>query len=161
MFVARHPQSDLRLVCPGALDAPLESIRTATVRMGLEKRVHFPGFMPDSELAALFQLCRSVLFPSLYEGFGMPVLEAMAFGKVVLCSNVTSLPEIAGDAALFFDPRKPAEIVNAICQLESDSALAARLVERGYQRVRNFGDSTKMAQQYLQVFREAVGDFCM
>src|SRR4029077_7740460 len=150
-----------QLVCTGALNARLESLRIATARMGLEKRVHFPGFMPDSELAALFQSCRAVLFPSLYEGFGMPVLEAMAFGKVVLCSNVTSLPEIAGDAALFFDPRKPTEIVNAICRLESDSVLAARLIERGCQRVQDFSDSTKMAQQYLQVFREAVGDPCM
>ncbi len=158
MFIARHPQSDLQLVCTGALEAPLESLRTATARMGLEKRISFPGFLPDNALAALLQSCRALLFPSLYEGFGMPVLEAMAFGKPVLCSNVTSLPEITDDAALFFDPRKPAEIVNAISQIEEDSALVARLIARGYQRAQQFGDPNEMAQQYLQVFREVIGD---
>ena len=99
-----------------------------------------------------------MIFPSLYEGFGMPILEAMAFGKPVLCSNVTALPEIAGDAALFFDPRKPQEIAQAIAQVESNPELMAQLVQRGYQRVVAFEDPTEMARQYLRVFCEALAD---
>jgi hypothetical protein len=124
--------------------------------MGLQEWLRFPGYMPEDEFVALLQSCQAVIFPSLYEGFGMPVLEAMAFGKPVLCSNVTSLPEVAGEAALFFDPRKPTEIVRAIERIEADPALVARLTEHGRQRVAAFGDSSRMAQQYWQVFREAV-----
>ncbi|MEI8064089.1 MAG: glycosyltransferase, partial [Verrucomicrobiota bacterium] len=90
---------------------------------------------------------------SLFEGFGMPVLEAMAFDKPVLCSNVTSLPEVAGNAALLFDPRKPLEIAGAIEQLAGNPELAGMLVERGRKQLATFADANGMAQQYWQVFQ--------
>ena len=74
--------------------------------MGLAGHVMLIEFLPNEEFAALLRACRAMIFPSLYEGFGMPVLEAMEFDKPVLCSHLTSLPEIAGHAALLFDPRK-------------------------------------------------------
>jgi hypothetical protein len=158
MYLSRHRESDLKLVCTGAPDARMECLRDFAERMGLGRRIRFPGFLPDGEFAALLQSCRAVIFPSLYEGFGMPILEAMAFGKPVLCSHATSLPEVAGDAALFFDPRRPAEIVGVIERVESDSELVSRLIERGYQRLAGFGGPADMAEQYLQVFREVVSN---
>jgi len=156
LYRARHPHSELKLVCTGTPGEHLEHLRTASERMGLSEWVVFPGYVSDDEFAALLQSCHAVIFPSLYEGFGMPILEAMAFGKPVLCSNATSLPEVAGEAALFFDPRKPMEIVNAIERIESEAGLVAYLVQQGQQRLAAFGGPVEMAQQYLQVFREVL-----
>jgi len=156
IFRSRYPESDLRLVCTGAPGAQMESLREKAERMGLGNRVLFLGYVPDEEFAALMQTALAVIFPSLYEGFGMPVLEAMACGTPVLCSNVTSLPEVAGDAALFYDPRKPTEIADAIGRIVDDPALAEDLAKRGYQRVAAFSDPSEMARQYLRVFREAL-----
>jgi glycosyltransferase involved in cell wall biosynthesis len=93
-----------------------------------------------------------VIFPSLYEGFGMPVLEAMAAGKPVLCSNVTSLPEVAGDAAIYFDPTDPRQIAEAISALH-DADRVAHVVKRGLERATSFGDGRRMAADYLSLFR--------
>ncbi|MBI4639080.1 MAG: glycosyltransferase, partial [Candidatus Tectomicrobia bacterium] len=160
IYCARHPASNLKLVCTGAPDARMDFLRHAVSGMNLEESVVFPGYVPDEDFSGLLQSCQAVIFPSLYEGFGMPLLEAMTFGKPVLCSNITSLPEIAGDAALFFDPRNPQEIVSAIERIESDSDLAADLIRKGYERLNAFGDTTEMARQYLQVFHEALPVFC-
>jgi glycosyltransferase involved in cell wall biosynthesis len=159
MYRARNQDSDLGLVCTGTPNADMECLRDAVARMELEGAVSFPGYVSDEVFTALLQACRALIFPSLYEGFGIPVLEAMALGKPVLCSRVTSLPEVAGDAAVYFDPRKPAEIVRAIEHIESDAELAARLMHQGYERLATFGDASEMAQRYLQVFREVVHDF--
>jgi glycosyltransferase involved in cell wall biosynthesis len=157
MYRNRHPRSDLKLVCTGTPGANMDTLRDAATRAGLDGWVLFPGFLPDEEFAALLESSLALIFPSLYEGFGMPVLEAMALGKPVLCSNVTSLPEIAGDAAILFDPRKPADITHAIERLEDDPALAADLSGRGKQRAAAFGDPAEMAAQYLRVFSEVIG----
>jgi glycosyltransferase involved in cell wall biosynthesis/2-polyprenyl-3-methyl-5-hydroxy-6-metoxy-1,4-benzoquinol methylase len=154
MFRSRYPESDLRLVCTGAPDAEMERLREKAERMGLGDRVLFLGYVPDEDFAALMQSALAMIFPSLYEGFGMPVLEAMACGTPVLCSNVTSLPEVAGDAAIFFDPRKPSEIADAIGRIVVDPALAEDLARRGHQQVAAFDDPAEMARQYLRVFRE-------
>ncbi len=156
MYRARHPESDLKLVCTGGLNARREKLQEARERMGLAGHVMLIEFLPDEEFAVLLRACRAMIFPSLCEGFGMPVLEAMEFDKPVLCSHLTSLPEIAGDAALLFDPRKPTEIVRAIEQIETDSELAALLVQRGRRRLTAFGDAAEMARQYLQVLQDAL-----
>jgi glycosyltransferase involved in cell wall biosynthesis len=154
IFRSRHPDSDLQLVCTGMPDAYMDSVRSAAHAMDLSRSVVFPGYLTDDELAALYQACRALVFPSLYEGFGMPVLEAMAFDKPVLCSNVTSLPEIAGDAALLFDPHKPDEIADAIERIEGEPRLRATLVQRGRDRVARFGTGARLASSYLKIFRE-------
>ena len=159
MYRTRHKGSDLGLVCTGTPDAHMEYLRDAAERMELTEAVYFPGYVSDEVFIALLQACQALIFPSLYEGFGIPVLEAMAFGKPVLCSRVTSLPEVAGDAALYFDPRKPAEMVSAIEHIESDAELGLRLIHLGYERLKIFGGPAEMAQRYLQVFREVARDF--
>src|SRR5262249_36117751 len=156
MYRAQHPDSDLRLVCTGAPGARMDAVQDAAARMGLADWTAFTGFLSDEDFAALLQGCRALMFPSLYEGFGMPPLEAMAFGKPVLCSDVTSLPEVAGDAALYFDPRKPHAIAAAIARIETEPELVASLVARGRERVAAFADTGTMAAQYLDVFRAAL-----
>jgi hypothetical protein len=157
IYKHQHRGSELKLVCTGAPSASMETLVDAVVHMGLADTVIFPGYLPDGDYAALLQSCRALVFPSLYEGFGIPVLEAMAFNKPVLCSNLTSLPEVAGEAALYFDPRKPVEIADAIDHVTSDAKLCALLVKRGCQRLAAFGGLPEMAGAYLRVFEGVVG----
>jgi hypothetical protein len=156
IYRARHPESDLRLVCTGAPGARMDAVQEAAAHMALADWTTFTGFLSDEDFAALLHHCRALMFPSLYEGFGMPPLEAMALGKPVLCSDVTSLPEVAGDAALYFDARKPHAIAAAIHRLETEPELVASLVARGRERVAAFADTGTMAAQYLEVFRAAL-----
>ena len=102
----RQPDSPLKLVCTGAPNAHLRKLEAEARAVLPAGAVVFAGHMARQELDALVRACRGLIFPSLYEGFGMPVLEAMAHGKPVLCSNVTSLPEVAGEAAVYFDPHR-------------------------------------------------------
>jgi glycosyltransferase involved in cell wall biosynthesis len=155
MYHKKYPESSLQLICSGSPDQRMEILRDAARRMGLENRIRFPGFLSDDEFASLLTSCKALIFPSLYEGFGMPVLEAMAFGKPVLCSRVASLPEVAGDAALFFDPRKPTEVLGAIERIFPDQQLTSDLVSKGLRRVQGFGDGKEMAEEYWEVFRTA------
>ncbi|WP_280571300.1 glycosyltransferase family 1 protein, partial [Chromohalobacter sp. 296-RDG] len=98
----------------------------------------FMGDVDERALPSLYKGARGLLFPSLYEGFGLPVLEAMACGTPVLTSNVTSLPEVAGDAALLVDPARIEEIASGIEQLENDKQLRAELIAKGLERVKGF-----------------------
>jgi glycosyltransferase involved in cell wall biosynthesis len=107
-------------------------------RLGLESEVVFPGYVPQDDLPALLSGARLFVFPSLYEGFGLPVLEAMACGTPVVCSNVSSLPEVAGDAALLVDPLDVKGMAEAMNRLVQDEGLRTELVERGYRQVRQF-----------------------
>jgi glycosyltransferase involved in cell wall biosynthesis len=155
LYIAAHPESNLCVVCTGQPDKRMSQIQEAASRMDLADRIVFTGFVSDQELSALYVSCRAVIFPSLYEGFGLPLLEAMAFGKPVLCSSLTALPEVAGDAALFFDPRQPREIVSAIYRVMSDPLLVSDLVERGRKRLTELGGAAQMAKNYLRVFEAA------
>lgn len=159
MYFARHPMSDLKIVCPGASDDGRGvALKAAAARMGLGARVIFPGFLDEEALAGLLAAARALIFPSLFEGFGMPLLEAMAFGVPVLSADTTSLPEIAGDAALLFDPRRPHDIVRAIAAIEEDAALAERLAAAGRTRAAGFGDAATMAAAYLALFDEVIAE---
>lgn len=157
MFVARNPDSKLKLVCTGAPGPRQEYFRAASVQMGLGDRVLLPGYLSDAAFAALLRGSRALIFPSLYEGFGMPVVEAMHAGVPVLCSDVTSLPEIAADAALLFDPKLPLRIVEAMERADSDAALMRELVARGHRNAARFADRERMAAQYLEILRSAMG----
>lgn len=156
MYVSRHPDCKMDLVFTGALDDAQRDLQDKVRRMGLERHVHFLGYLPEDQLIALWRGCSLLVFPSLYEGFGIPVLEAMQFGKPVLCSNVTSLPEVAGDAALYFDPRKPDEIVQCLEKIIGNQELYADLVRRGYERLSHF-QSQDMVEKYLQCLEEVIG----
>jgi glycosyltransferase involved in cell wall biosynthesis/polysaccharide pyruvyl transferase WcaK-like protein/MoaA/NifB/PqqE/SkfB family radical SAM enzyme len=156
MFRSRHPESKLRLVCTGYPDDRMGALQEAARRMGMIGWVYFPGFLSEDEFAALLSSCRALIFPSLYEGFGMPVLEAMAFGKPVLCSEITSLPEVAGDAALYFDPKKPTEILSSIERIFLEPEPTTNMTHRGYERIATLGDAEQMTKEYLQVFYNVI-----
>jgi glycosyltransferase involved in cell wall biosynthesis len=149
--------ADVRLVCTGAPGARRDWLERVTRGMGLGGRVEFPGFLPREELRGLLVGARGLVFPSLYEGFGLPVVEAMAAGVPVACGNTTSLPEVAGDAALFFDPRIPDAMARAMVALAGDEDLRARLIESGRRRAAAFADPDRMAASYWALFAEALG----
>src|SRR5262249_15369474 len=104
----------------------------------LHKYVRFLGFLPEETLAVMYRLAGVFVFPSLYEGFGLPPLEAMASGTPVVMSNLSSLPEVAGDAALLVDPYEPAAIADGIHQVLTDEALRRSLRQKGLARARQF-----------------------
>ena len=147
----------LKLVCTGALGERQQWLQQASEAMDLSRSVLFPGYLSNAELLGLLTNCAGVIFPSLYEGFGLPVIEAMAIGVPVACSNVTSLPEVAQDAAIMFDPRIPEQIADAMISLVQDRELRARLVEAGTLRAAKLSDSRVMANEYWSVFQQAAG----
>src|SRR5439155_6539698 len=109
----RHDAA-LKLVCSGAPNAAMRSLQARADAILGPGTVVFPGYLSPEELQALLDQSAALIYPSLYEGFGMPVLEAMARGKPVLCSKVTSLPEVALDAATYFDPTDRNDIARGI-----------------------------------------------
>lgn len=147
--------ADIKLVCTGALCARQEWLMSAAYTMSLGDRVLFPGYLSNAEFAALMANCTGVVFPSLYEGFGLPVIEAMAAGVPVACSNTTSLPEVAADAAILFDPRVPTQIAEAIVSLVENEPLRVRLIQAGQQRAEEFLDAERMTREYWEVFQYA------
>jgi glycosyltransferase involved in cell wall biosynthesis len=100
--------------------------------------VTFTGFVPDSDLRVLYSSAAAYVCPSVYEGFGFTVLEAMSCGTPVLCSREASLPEVAGDAALYFDARSPEEIADALVRIVADSKLRSKLIVSGYTNAKRF-----------------------
>ncbi|MGA7671554.1 MAG: glycosyltransferase family 1 protein [Nitrolancea sp.] len=124
-------------------------------QLGLDNDVVFPGYLPDEDIPAMYGLADAFVFPSLYEGFGMPVLEAMACACPVITTKRGCSPEVAGDAAILVDPEDPNEIAMAVQRVLNDDALSMQLVERGLERVRQFSWE-KCARETLAVL-EAVG----
>lgn len=149
-------EANIKLVCTGAPGARQTWLKNAAATMNLGDRILFPGYLPNEDLAVLMANCRGMVFPSLYEGFGLPVIEAMAAGVPVACSNTTSLPEVAADASILFDPRIPTQIAEAMITLTRDEALRAQLIEAGRQRAVEFSDSHRMATEYWQLFQYAL-----
>ena len=135
----RMPQNhDTQLVIAGKvgwLGEPLQALIDAA---GARNRIHLVGFVPDATLYGLLASARAFVFPSLYEGFGMPVLEAMASGTAVVCANTSALPEVAGDAAVLFDPLSVESMCTALTRVDNDDALVAACVERGLERVQHY-----------------------
>jgi glycosyltransferase involved in cell wall biosynthesis len=129
---------DVQLLIIGDEISKYATLRRAVHRYKLHKHVRFFGFVPDQTLAALYRLANVFVFPSLYEGFGLPPLEAMASGTPVITSNVSSLPEVVGDAALMIDPCHSAAIADAMGRVLTDPALHADLRTRGLARAREF-----------------------
>jgi glycosyltransferase involved in cell wall biosynthesis len=148
---------DLRLVIIGDELSKYPPLRQAVHRHRLEKYVRFFGFQPYDTLAAFYRLARAFVFPSLYEGFGLPPLEAMACGTPVVTSDVSSLPEVAGGAALLVDPRDRLSIADGIHRAVTDETLRKDLITKGFARARQFSwaDSVKQIHQiYFQVLEQ-------
>lgn len=129
---------DVVLVLPGSPTEYEGELWALAVQLGVSERVRLPGWLSKDELEALYALSDLFVLPSLIEGFGLPVLEAMARGVPVACSNVSALPEISGDAALLFDPERQEEVTAALRRLLDDRELAERLIARGRERAARF-----------------------
>jgi glycosyltransferase involved in cell wall biosynthesis len=148
---------DLRLLIIGDEISKYPALRQAVHRHRLDKYVRFLGFQPYETLAAFYRLARAFVFPSLYEGFGLPPLEAMACGTPVVTSNVSSLPEIAGGAAVLVDPYEPASIADGIVRAVSDETLRADLIARGLARAGEFSWEPSVAalhRIYMEVLEK-------
>jgi glycosyltransferase involved in cell wall biosynthesis len=142
------------LVLPGYATAHEGDLRACARAQGVEGDVRFLGWLSGEELEGLWQVAEAFVYPSLYEGFGLPVLEAMARGVPVACSNASSLPEVAGEAALTFDPHDERAIADALERLLSDRAEAERLAARGLERAREF-TWERTARMTLESYRRA------
>lgn len=145
-----------RLVLVGAPTPYEEELKALARELRIEERIRFLGWVSERELEGLYQLARCFCLPSLIEGFGLPVLEAMARDVPVACSNRGALPEVAGDAALLFDPEDEAALTDAIRRLLEDEALAAELGAKGRERVRLF-TWERTAETTLASYRRAIG----
>lgn len=130
-------------------------LRALAEHLGIAADTRFPGWIPTPDLEALYRLARCFVFPSLYEGFGLPVLEAMARGVPVACSDRASLTEVAGRAARMFDPESPRSIADAIDEILSSGDLAERLREAGREQARRFSWSAT-ARGTLEVYERSL-----
>jgi glycosyltransferase involved in cell wall biosynthesis len=126
-------------------------VRAAARESGAADRIHFTGFVSDEELLDLYNACDVFVFPSFYEGFGLPVLEAMACGRAVACSDTSAIPEVADSAAILFDPYSKAETTRALLDLLLDRELRLRMGKLGLSRAQQF-NWRKAAAQTLEVY---------
>jgi glycosyltransferase involved in cell wall biosynthesis len=134
--VEAHP--DAILVVPGNRTAYGERLRALADRLAVGGSLVLPGWVSQAQLEGLYDAAACFAFPSTREGFGLPVLEAMRRGVPVACSNASAIPEVAGDAAIYFDPRRPSEIALAVNSVLADRTLAQRLSTEGRRRAAMF-----------------------
>ena len=149
-------QKEVPLVVVGRHGWGCEALVARMNEASLSGRVCWMKYLSDRDVRVLMQVARALVFPSLYEGFGLPVVEAFASGLPVITSNTTSLPEVAGDAALLVNPLDVGEIGEAMHQLVSFPAIADRLISAGEQRARALSWSA-CAQRTLDVYRQVLG----
>jgi glycosyltransferase involved in cell wall biosynthesis len=152
---ALSARPDLALCVVGAPFSDSESKLIAG--LGLTTAVEHYGQVSDAHLAKLYQQSVAFVYPSFYEGFGIPPLEAMACGTPVVASNRSSIPEVVGDAALLFDPEKTDELTDILIKLADDSPERQRLIAKGLERVKAFSWN-KTVSQTLQIYREVSGN---
>jgi len=152
-LIRAYPQLPHHLVLAGKDTWFSPRIHEAARQSGLAARIQFAGFVSDEELLQLYNACDLFVFPSFYEGFGLPVLEAMACGRAVACSRTSAMPEVADGAGILFDPYSTAEIVRAMADLLLDAELRARMERLGLQRASRFSWHAT-AQKTLEVYRQ-------
>jgi glycosyltransferase involved in cell wall biosynthesis len=153
----RRTHDDLKLLIIGDEISKLPALRRAVHRLKLHKHVRFLGYLKDDTLTVLYRLASVFVFPSLYEGFGLPALEAMASGTPVVTSNVSSLPEVTGGAAVLVDPYDVDSIGNGMRRVLDDPAFADELRIRGLARAREFSWERSVAKT-RRVYREVAED---
>ncbi len=145
-----------RCVLVGWEHAGEPALREAVALRGLQREVIRLGYVPNEDMPALYRAAGALVFPSLFEGFGLPLLEAMAQGCPVACAKATSIPEVVGDAAVLFDPRRPEDIADAITCVLQTGERRQELVARGLARAARF-NWTRVVSQTLAVFQHALG----
>ncbi len=152
-LVRAHPQLRQNLVLAGKETWFGDRVHEAARNSGAGDRIHFTGFVSDEDLLQLYNACDVFVFPSFYEGFGLPALEAMACGRAVACSSTSALIEVVDSAAILFDPYSTEEIARALADLLLDSELKARMERLGLQRAAHFSWQ-KTAHKTLAVFHD-------
>ena len=150
----RKEQIPHQLVLAGSDWGGAAIVHQEAAKSGVESDIVFTGFMPSKDLPPLCQAADIFVFPSLYEGFGLPILEAMSCGTPVACSNLSSMPEVAGDAAVLFDPHQTESIASAIGSIITGTGLAESLAARGIERAKQFSWS-RTAARTLELIRQA------
>lgn len=155
MALVRRAHPEVALIMGGAPDKHRVSVEQAVARQGLDTAVRFLGKVPEADLPGLLSSATTFAFPSLYEGFGLPVLEAMACGAPVVTSNRSSLPEVVGDAAVMVEPTDVAALAAALVALLDDEHYALRLGALGVAQARQF-TWRRCAEAHLQVYREVL-----
>lgn len=155
-LIASNPELPQHLVFAGKETPQAAEIRAAARRSPLRDRIHFTGFVDDAMRPWLYNACDAFVFPSFYEGFGIPLLEAMACGCPVACSNRTALPEVAGRSARYFDPASATGMAQAIFDILNNLDLCAKLGRAAMERAREFSWKHS-AEIVLNAYREAAG----
>ena len=154
--LCQHPiYCELRLVIIGDTISQYPSVRQAVIKSKMEQSVRFLGFVPFETLRCFYELAAAFVFPSRYEGFGLPPLEAMACGAPVVTSNVSSLPEVVGDAAMLVNPENVFDIARGIREVLLDDNLRQELIRRGRRQATRFSWETT-ARQVLEIYKESV-----
>jgi glycosyltransferase involved in cell wall biosynthesis len=148
----RAHKAGVKLVLCGQTPYFLDQIKAQVERAGLQDAVIFTGYATDGELATLYQQAEAYVFPSLCEGFGLPGLEAMAYGTPVLAARASSLPEVLGEAADYFDPLDVADMTRALDELLANPARQQQLRGAGPARVKEFS-WRRMAEETLAVYQ--------
>ena len=152
--LAEHPDlKDLRLIIIGDEIHRYPAVRHAIIKSRVEDAVRFMGFVPFDTLRCFYESAAAFVFPSLYEGFGLPPLEAMASGTPVVTSNVSSLPEVVGDAAVLVNPENVFDIARGIREVLLDETLRQRLVRKGREQAARFSWE-RTAREVLEIYRE-------
>jgi glycosyltransferase involved in cell wall biosynthesis len=144
---------DLKLIIIGDDLSSHPRLRRTVVRSAVQNDVRFLGFVPIEVLRIFYDVAKVFVFPSLYEGFGLPPLEAMAHGTPVVTSNTSSLPEVAGNAALLVNPENVFEIRRGLHRALLDPVLRARMKQRGYEQAQRFSWTTSVSR-ILEIYRE-------
>jgi len=151
-LVGTYPQIRHKLVFAGKDTWFSPQIRDAARKSRAADRILFAGFVEDEDLLRLYNACECFVFPSFYEGFGIPILEAMACGRAVACSNTSSMPEVADGAAILFEPQSIGEIVRALADILLDAGLRTRLERLGLQRAAQF-TWNRTAERTLELYQ--------
>jgi len=152
----QHPHLPHRLVFVGKETWYSKELHRAVLRSNVAGRVHFTGFVEDPDLLHFYGACQLFVFPSFYEGFGLPILEAMACGRAVACSSATAMPEVANAAGILFDPYSVPEMARAIADVLLDDEMRMRLERLGTHRAASF-TWERAAQKTLDVYYEVAG----
>jgi len=150
-----YPQFEL--IIAGRKGWLYQKIFDTVAELGLENAVFFTDFISDPQLVYLYQNAFCLVMPSLYEGFGLPVLEAMSFGCPVICSFASSLPEIGGDACFYFDPTNINDLVEKILKLKNSPTMRKEMIKKGRERVKQFSWEA-CAEKTLEIIKDCLYD---
>ena len=152
LLLEKYP--DLGLVLVGRMNEDTKRNKAYFEKLGY-KNIHFTGFIPDSQRDWLFTKTKAYVFASLMEGFGLPPLEAMAYGTPVVSSNASCMPEVLGDAAEYFSPTDIHDMATAVERVITDETLRTTMVQRGYEQVKKYSWE-KMARETHEIYQKVL-----